>query len=74
MHKHAAHMGLENVEAIAAVEGIDTIAYGHSDLNAWLGVHLRLEHPTSKAAVRWIVKVCYAWETGPVGHGDGGVD
>ena len=29
--------GLENVEEIAAVEGIDMIAYGHSDLSAQLG-------------------------------------
>ena len=60
MHKHAAHMGLENVEAIAAVEGIDMIAYGHSDLSARLGVHLRLEHPTFKAAVRQIAEACNA--------------
>jgi 2-keto-3-deoxy-L-rhamnonate aldolase RhmA len=33
------------------VDGIDIIAYGHSDLSARLGVHLRLEHPTFKAAV-----------------------
>jgi 2-keto-3-deoxy-L-rhamnonate aldolase RhmA len=46
--------GLENVEEIAAVEGIDLIAYGHSDLSAQLGVHLDLEHPTFKAAVRRI--------------------
>src|SRR5215471_16791815 len=37
--------GLENVEEIAAVEGIDMIAYGHSDLSAQLGIHLDLEHP-----------------------------
>jgi 2-keto-3-deoxy-L-rhamnonate aldolase RhmA len=30
------------------------IAYGHSDLSAQLGVHLNLEHPTFKAAVRRI--------------------
>src|SRR5690349_1306018 len=40
--------GLENVEEIAAVEGIDMIAYGHSDLSAQLGVHLDLEHPKFK--------------------------
>ena len=34
--------GLENVEAIAAVEDVDMIAYGHSDLSARLGVHLQL--------------------------------
>ena len=52
--------GLENVEAIAAVEGIDMIAYGHSDLSARLGVHLDLEHPTFKAAVRRIAEACNA--------------
>src|SRR5882757_5756656 len=52
--------GLKNVEAIAAVEGIDMIAYGHSDLSAQLGVHLQLEHPTFKAAVRRIAEACNA--------------
>ena len=52
--------GLENVEANAAVEGIDMIAYGHSDLSARLGVHLQLEHPTFKAAVRRIAEACNA--------------
>lgn len=50
--------GLENVEAIAAVEGIDMIAYGHSDLSAALGVHLQLEHPRFKAAMQRIVEAC----------------
>ncbi len=52
--------GLANVEAIAAVEGIDMIAYGHSDLSAQLGVHLDLEHPKFKAAMRKIVDACKA--------------
>jgi 4-hydroxy-2-oxoheptanedioate aldolase len=52
--------GLENVEEIAAVEGIDMIAYGHSDLSAQLGVHLDLEHPTFKASVRRIAAACNA--------------
>ena len=50
--------GLENVEEIAAVDGIDMIAYGHSDLSAQLGVHLDLEHPKFKAAVRRIAAAC----------------
>ena len=50
--------GLKNVEAIAAIEGIDMIAYGHSDLSARLGVHLELEHPRFKAAVRKIAAAC----------------
>ena len=41
--------GLENVEEIAAVEGIDMIAYGHSDLSAQLGVHLDLEESEARA-------------------------
>src|SRR5467141_1853906 len=55
--------GLRNVEAIAAVEGIDMLAYGHSDLSAQLGVHLNLEHPTFKAAVRRIAAACNAHGT-----------
>ena len=50
--------GLENVEAIAAVEGIDMIAYGHSDLSAKLGIHLQLDHPRFKEALRRIVEAC----------------
>jgi 2-keto-3-deoxy-L-rhamnonate aldolase RhmA len=50
--------GLENVEKIAAVEGIDMIAYGHSDLSAKLGIHLQLDHPRFKEAVRKIVDAC----------------
>ncbi len=41
--------GLENVEEIAAVEGIDMTACGHSDLSAQLGVHLDLERPDRRA-------------------------
>jgi len=40
--------GLKNVAAIAAVEGIDMIAYGHSDLSGALGIHLQLDHPRFK--------------------------
>jgi len=36
------------------------IAYGHSDLGERLGVHLQLEHPTLKAAVRRIAEACEA--------------
>jgi 2-keto-3-deoxy-L-rhamnonate aldolase RhmA len=50
--------GLKNVDAIAAVEGIDMIAYGHSDLSAALGIHLQLDHPRFKEAMRQIVDAC----------------
>ena len=60
IHKHAAYVDLENVAAIVAVAGIDMIAYGHSALSPRLGVHLQLEQPTSKAAVRRIAAACNA--------------
>jgi 2-keto-3-deoxy-L-rhamnonate aldolase RhmA len=50
--------GLANVEEIAAVPGIDMIAYGHSDLSAKLGVHLQLDHPKFKAALHKIIDAC----------------
>jgi hypothetical protein len=46
------------------------IAYGHSDLSARLGVHLQLEHPTFKAAVRRIAEACGAY--GKLCRGSGG--
>jgi 4-hydroxy-2-oxoheptanedioate aldolase len=55
-HEH----GASDLEAIAAWEGIDMIACGHSDLSARLCVHLQLEHPTFKAAVRRIAQACNA--------------
>ncbi len=50
--------GLKNVDAIAAVEGIDMIAYGHSDLSGALGIHLQLDHPRFKEVVRTIAETC----------------
>ncbi len=50
--------GLANVDEIAAVDGIDMIAYGHSDLSAKLGIHLQLDHPTFKSVVRQIADAC----------------
>ena len=50
--------GLKNVDAIAAVEGVDMVAYGHSDLSAQLGIHLQLEHPRFKEVVRAVTDAC----------------
>jgi 2-keto-3-deoxy-L-rhamnonate aldolase RhmA len=50
--------GLKNVDEIAAVDGIDMIAYGHSDLSAQLGIHLQLDHPRFKEAMQKIVDAC----------------
>jgi len=47
--------GLEAVEAIAAVEGIDCLWLGHFDLTNFLGIPGQFEHPTYLAAVERIV-------------------
>src|SRR4051812_25114066 len=44
--------GLENVEKIAAVEGIEMIAYGNFDLRGQLWGHLPPQHPKIKTAGR----------------------
>ena len=43
--------GAENVERIAAVDGIDGLWIGHLDLSTSLGVPGRFEHPDYIAAV-----------------------
>ncbi len=52
--------GIENVEAITAVEGMNMLTCGHSDLSTRLGVHPKLEHPRLKAGVRRIAVTCNA--------------
>lgn len=47
--------GLEAVEAIAAVEGIDCLWLGHFDLTNFLGIPGQFEHPQYLAAVERIV-------------------
>ena len=47
--------GLANVEAIAAVEGIDVLWLGHFDLTSSMGVPGQTDHPEYLAAVSRIV-------------------
>lgn len=47
--------GLEAVEAIAAVEGIDCLWLGHFDLTNFLGIPGQFENPTYIAAIKRIV-------------------
>jgi 2-dehydro-3-deoxyglucarate aldolase/4-hydroxy-2-oxoheptanedioate aldolase len=49
-------VGLENVEQIAAVPGVDCLCIGFMDLSNFLGVPGELEHPTYLAAVDRIVQ------------------
>ena len=46
--------GLENVEAIAAVEGVDVIWLGHFDLTNFLGIPGQFSHPQYRDAVQRI--------------------
>ena len=47
--------GLENVDAIAAVDGIDLLFVGPMDLSVSLGIARQLEHPDYKAACSRVV-------------------
>jgi 2-keto-3-deoxy-L-rhamnonate aldolase RhmA len=52
--------GLENVEAIAAVEGLDVIWIGQADLTTSMGIPGQYGHPDFLAAVDRIAAVCRA--------------
>jgi 2-keto-3-deoxy-L-rhamnonate aldolase RhmA len=52
--------GLENCEAIAAVEGIDCLWIGHFDLTASMGIAAQFDHPDFHAAVDRVVAACNA--------------
>ncbi len=47
--------GLENVEAIAAVPGVDVLWLGHFDLTNFLGIPGQFSHPMFQDAIRRIV-------------------
>jgi 2-dehydro-3-deoxyglucarate aldolase/4-hydroxy-2-oxoheptanedioate aldolase len=52
--------GLENVEAIAAVPGVDGLWIGQFDLTTSLGIPGQFDHPLFKDATRRIVAACHA--------------
>ncbi len=52
--------GLRNVEAIAAVPGVDALWLGHFDLTNFLGIPGGFQHPEYLAAVARIVAACDA--------------
>jgi 2-keto-3-deoxy-L-rhamnonate aldolase RhmA len=51
--------GLEQVERIAAIDGIDVVWIGQFDLTNSLGIPADFEHPTYKAAVERILNACH---------------
>jgi 2-keto-3-deoxy-L-rhamnonate aldolase RhmA len=50
--------GLDNVEAIAAVPGVDALWIGHFDLTNFMGIPAEFKHPEYLAAVDRIVAAC----------------
>lgn len=57
--------GLANVEAIAAVPGVDALWVGHFDLTNFLGIPGQFRHPDYLAAIRRIVAACDAHGKAP---------
>jgi 2-keto-3-deoxy-L-rhamnonate aldolase RhmA len=51
--------GLENVEAIAQVPGIDCLWLGHFDLTNFMGIPGQFDHPSYLAAVKKIVETAH---------------
>jgi 2-keto-3-deoxy-L-rhamnonate aldolase RhmA len=47
--------GLDNVEAIAATDGIDVLWVGHFDLTNFLGIAGQFDHPVYHAAIQRVV-------------------
>ncbi len=50
--------GLENVERIAAIDGIDILWIGQFDLSNFLGIPGQFEHPTFLGALERVVAAC----------------
>jgi 2-dehydro-3-deoxyglucarate aldolase/4-hydroxy-2-oxoheptanedioate aldolase len=51
-------IGIENVDAIAAVEGVDVVWLGHYDLTNFLGIPGQFDNPKVHAAVESLVQAC----------------
>ena len=50
--------GVDNAEAIAAVDGVDCLWVGHFDLSASLGIPGQFDHKDFKDAIRAVIKAC----------------
>jgi 2-keto-3-deoxy-L-rhamnonate aldolase RhmA len=50
--------GIENVDAIAAVDGVDVVWLGHFDLTNFLGIPAQFDNPIFHAAVDNLVEAC----------------
>jgi len=52
--------GLANVEAMAAVDGVDALWVGHFDLTNFMGIPGQFQHPDYLAGIARVVKACEA--------------
>jgi len=57
--------GLDNVEAIAAVPGVDALWIGQFDLTNFLGIPAQFEHPTYLEGVDRVLRACTAHGKAP---------
>jgi 2-keto-3-deoxy-L-rhamnonate aldolase RhmA len=57
--------GLENVDAIAAVDGIDVLWVGHFDMTNSLGIPGRFDHPRFHDALSRVLESCRKWRKIP---------
>jgi 4-hydroxy-2-oxoheptanedioate aldolase len=48
-------LGVQNIEAIAAVEGIDLLLIGSNDLSLEMGIHGQFHHPEFDASLRKVI-------------------
>jgi 2-dehydro-3-deoxyglucarate aldolase/4-hydroxy-2-oxoheptanedioate aldolase len=50
--------GIENVDAIAATEGVDVVWLGHFDLTNFMGIAAQFDHPRFTTAVDALTAAC----------------
>ena len=55
--------GVDNADAIAAVDGLDMIAIGANDMTTELGIPGQYDHPEFRAAVATVAEACKRHET-----------
>ena len=55
--------GVENADAIAALDGVDMVAIGANDMTTELGIPGQYDHPEFRAAVATVAEACKRHDT-----------
>ena len=50
--------GIDDIEAIAALDGVDGIWIGHFDLSVAMGIPAKFDHPRFQAAMQRVAAAC----------------